>query len=341
MHRSGTSALTGLLRAMGLWAGEMDDFPPADAHNVAGYWEHLGVWAVNEAILRTLGAGWCDVADLDLCRLAEAERTPLRQHARGIVRELDAHGSWVIKDPRLCLLFPLWREVLERPFCILVYRDPLAAARSLARRDGFPLSFGIALWEKYNREALALSRGLPRTLIAYRELLADPAATLQRLMTEMQRQRPEAAPLRPLGPEELRALLSADLSHHAADPEGERQYLTPPQRDLLESLADGSALRLDPVPPLSPGAQELLAAQGLSHRLTVQTQQTARLEGVVAELDAMVSALLESRSWKLGRALTAVPRSLLGRQGVTTAERRDRLLAALRTGPPRRSLPDD
>ncbi len=56
MHRSGTSALTGLLPLLGLWAGEEDDFPPADEHNQAGYWEHRGVWSVDEAILQTLGA---------------------------------------------------------------------------------------------------------------------------------------------------------------------------------------------------------------------------------------------------------------------------------------------
>lgn len=335
MHRSGTSALTGLLRALGLWAGEMDDFPPGDAHNQAGYWEHLGVWAVNEAILQTLGASWCDVADLDLSRLTDAERTPLQQHARGIVRELDAHGSWVIKDPRLCLLFPFWREVLERPFCILVYRDPLSTARSLARRDGFPLSFGIALWEKYNREALAATRGLPRALVSYRELLADPAASVRRLREKM----PEIASLRQPGAEEIRTRLSPELAHHAPDPESERQYLTPPQRALLDSLADGSALGLDPIPPLSSGAQDLLATCGVSERLAAETRRADQLERTMAELDALLSSFLDSPSWKIGRALTAVPRSLLGHKDLTAAERRDRLLAGLRIGRPRRSPP--
>src|SRR5436305_10467411 len=64
MHRSGTSVLTGLLRSLGLWAGEEDDFPPADDHNQAGYWEHRGVWSVDEAIRQTLGASWSETADL-------------------------------------------------------------------------------------------------------------------------------------------------------------------------------------------------------------------------------------------------------------------------------------
>src|SRR5947208_4315093 len=99
MHRSGTSALTGLLRLLGLWAGEEDDFPPPDDHNQAGYWEHQGVWSVDEAILRRLGASWSRVADLDLSRLGKGSRARFEERAREIVRDLDRHGPWVVKDP--------------------------------------------------------------------------------------------------------------------------------------------------------------------------------------------------------------------------------------------------
>src|SRR3954463_8792900 len=85
MHRSGTSALTGLLRLLGLWAGEEDNFPPADDHNQAGYWEHRGVWAVDETILQALGASWSEIADLDLSRLEEEPRARIRERARKIV----------------------------------------------------------------------------------------------------------------------------------------------------------------------------------------------------------------------------------------------------------------
>src|SRR4051812_41037362 len=152
MHRSGTSALTGLLRLLGLWAGEEDDFPPADVHNQAGYWEHRGVWSIDEAILEALGASWSEIADLDLSRLGEGPRARFRGRVRDLVRDLDRHGSWVIKDPRLCLLFPFWRDILERPLCVLIYREPLPVARSLAARDGIPIPCGIALWERYTRE---------------------------------------------------------------------------------------------------------------------------------------------------------------------------------------------
>jgi hypothetical protein len=359
MHRSGTSALTGLLRLLGLWAGEEDDFPSADDHNEAGYWEHRGVWSVDEAILQTLGADWFEVADLDLSRLGEKLRAVFRERARKIVRDLDRHGSWVIKDPRLCLLFPFWREILERPFCVLLYREPLPVARSLAARDGFPLPYGIALWEKYTLEALASTRGLPRVLISHRELMADPEATLRRLYHDLAMYRPEIARLQLPTAEEIRTVLDPALVHHPHDPDAERPYLTFPQLDLLDALANGTALDLDPVPPLSAGAQELLAAhqsllattRDLHDRLTAQSNLAASLheaqDGLLAkyhagaadlhrahawldELDAIVSAILDSRSWKIGRALTTAMGRLLGRSETSASEHRDRLMAKVR-----------
>jgi hypothetical protein len=407
MHRSGTSALTGLLRLMGLWAGEEGDFPPADEHNEAGYWEHRGVWSVDEAILQALGASWSEVADLDLSRLGEGLRTRLTERAREIVRELDRQGSWVVKDPRLCLLFPFWREILEHPFCVLIYREPLPVARSLAARDGFPISYSIALWEKHTRDALASTLGLPRVLLSHRELMADPVATLRRLHGHLARHRPELSRLRLPTAEEIRAVLDPALVHHPHEPETERLYLTPPQLDLLDALADGSALDLNPVPPLSAGARDLLSAyqsrlattRSLRDQLTAQTHRAASLqqaqEGLriahedalasgaadlqgarcalasseadlqrardelasgaadlqrarlaldsgaedlrralfwLDELDTIFSALLDSRSWKIGRALTSAMGRLLGRsQTISAPERRDRLMDEVRS----------
>ncbi len=322
MHRSGTSALTGLLRLLGLWAGEEGDFHPADDHNQAGYWEHRDVWSVDEEILQALGASWSEIADLDLSRLEAGARARFQQRVREIVRDLDRHGSWVIKDPRLCLLFPFWRETLEHPLCVLIYREPLPVARSLAARDGIAIPYGIALWEHYVREALASTRGLPRVLISHQELMADPAATLRRLHRHLVRlDSPPLTRLHVPTAEEIRAVVDPTLVHHPHEPEIERPYLTPPQRDLLDALANGTALDLDPVPPLSAGAKDLLASYQSLHRAL----------SWLDELDAIVSALLDSRSWKIGRALTTAMGRLLGRSQTSALERRDRLMAEVRS----------
>ncbi|MGH3182882.1 MAG: hypothetical protein ACRDOE_13385 [Streptosporangiaceae bacterium] len=49
-------------------------------------------------------------------------------------------------------------------------------ARSLRSRQGFPTSLGLALWERYNREALAALAGHGVYILRYEELLYDPLA---------------------------------------------------------------------------------------------------------------------------------------------------------------------
>ncbi len=61
---------------------------------------------------------------------------------------------WLWKDPRTCLTLPL-REVLN-DFCVVfVVRDAGPVTRSLNRREGWPMSLCYAVWDDYNRRALA------------------------------------------------------------------------------------------------------------------------------------------------------------------------------------------
>jgi len=336
MHRSGTSAVTRVLNMMGLWLGPPDSYPPADAANPTGYWELRDVWALDEAVLAALGTEWWDAAALDVERLGPLAQRHFVQRARHIVDGLDRGGPWVIKDPRLCVLFPLWRRVLERPVCILVHRDPLAVARSLQERDGLSISHGIALWELYNRQALTASLGLPRILVSYRELVDAPEATAERLRRELTRLAgPGAAGLSLPSVDELRAFVAPALDRHPGDPELEGQILTAPQLELRRALADGSALDLDPVPPLSAPALDLLSSFSLLARSTARSSQLAAdreaAERRIDELDRIVDAILASRSWKIGSALTTAFRKLLGRPAApTAAERRESLMDAVR-----------
>lgn len=328
MHRSGTSALTGLLDRLGFYAG------PGD-HLMGEYWEHQELHTIDEEMLAVLGGSWDDVLEIDPRRLGEAARARLLPRARALVHQLDSYGLWVIKDPRLCLLLPFWRELLERPLCILVYRDPLSVARSLAQRDGLPILVGIALWEHYNRAALAASQGLPRVLLGHRELLDDPmaaAARLTRTLTESGRWRLDG--LREISPAEARTLIDSSLQHHAVVPGEELDYLNAAQRELLGSLEDGTVL-LDPVRPLSAGAREILREHGrqsreaAAQRQAVVNVQAALAHSAVERAQALTTALQEIRAATAAATAreTAFTESIQRNEAVFAA--RDKMVAVL------------
>jgi glycosyltransferase involved in cell wall biosynthesis len=289
MHRSGTSALARVLGLMGCHVGREDELAPADEHNPKGYWEREDVWALDERILAAAGASWHDVGGFEIDRLDATTRDEITRAARAVVAELDAHRPWAIKDPRLCLTFPLWRPLIERPVCVLVQRDPLEVTRSLERRDGFPLAAGIALWERHTRDALRHSAGLPRVQAHYERLCAEPTEAVGRLHADLLAAGvPEGVLALPPG-DELRAFLDPALHREKAAPGEVLEHLNPSQRALYERVNGPRALDADPPGPLSAAGRDALDALARARR---QRDADVRLlEGLIADKDRYIVEL--------------------------------------------------
>src|SRR5580704_9384403 len=62
MHRSGTSALTGMLHHLGVALGSR--LMAVTADNPRGYWEHSDIVAIHERLMAALGWGWDDIRSL-------------------------------------------------------------------------------------------------------------------------------------------------------------------------------------------------------------------------------------------------------------------------------------
>lgn len=176
MHRSGTSAVTGVLNDLGV------DFSshllPASSQNPKGYWEHTDVVAIQETFFNMLGRSWDDVRPLPEGWM---EGTPAHLTKKGLtsIYERDFAGSslWGIKDPRLCRLMPLWLPLLAEwkvdPYFILVIRPSEEVIKSLMHRDGMTRDQAQKLWVRYVLEAEKATRGYPRAIVHYRDLVED------------------------------------------------------------------------------------------------------------------------------------------------------------------------
>ncbi len=243
MHRAGTSAITRLINLMGAYLGPEQQLLPATLDNPKGYWERIDVLQLHEWLLDRLGSDWHLTSRIDLASIDPELHETFRQRARLILDDLDKHPIWVMKDPRLCLLLPLWRPLLNQPVCVHIVRHPLATAQSLAKRDDFPLHFGLALWEHYMACALRASAGLPRFAISYEALMAQPAATIQMLYDRLGVNGMPNLHL-PAEPA-IQDFLTDDLQHHRVDDDDAR-WLTPRQRRLWEALRDSRLENLDP-----------------------------------------------------------------------------------------------
>ena len=176
MHRSGTSAATRLVNLLGpatCAPGDMVRGP----WNPSGHFESRSLMHLNNALLTQMGRTWWypPPAGADYDAVAAGITTTPAQGRRALRR---AHRSepWVWKDPRTSVLLPFWRRALgPRLAAVVVVRNPLEVARSLQRRHGLPVAFGVALWERYNRLILAHSAGMPVLVTRYADLVADAA----------------------------------------------------------------------------------------------------------------------------------------------------------------------
>ena len=175
MHRSGTSALASVLDALGLDVGSRDGLMRGDVGNPDGYFEVESVAALDERILAAYGGRW-DIPPLLAPGWAnEVDARRFVTEARTTFDATFAGSHFVLKDPRMSLLMPLWRQaLLDRAAVVVVVRDPAEVAWSLALRDGMAPLTGLALWAAYNRTLLAGLDGLPVHVCHYRELVEHP-----------------------------------------------------------------------------------------------------------------------------------------------------------------------
>jgi hypothetical protein len=179
MHRSGTSALTGALTELGLSLPAPGDLVTGRYDNPV-HNESRALTDVDDAILGALGGTWSAPPALGPGWPRSAALADMTGRARRAAALAFPHPGPVLwKDPRLCLLLPWWQAVLPPPvITVYVWRAPLSVARSLRSRQGFPTSLGLALWDRYNREALAALVGRDVYVLRYEELLREPEASV-------------------------------------------------------------------------------------------------------------------------------------------------------------------
>ena len=145
MHRSGTSLVTHLLHRSGIFAGStLDHIPPA-SDNPEGFWELGELVKLNKVLLYLAGGDWATPPSAE-----SLESIPPPPRTSSVFEYFDGVQNWAIKDPRLCLTFPVIEPALPKKVKIIrVYRPAEAIAKSLAKRNGIHSRRGCQLAQLY------------------------------------------------------------------------------------------------------------------------------------------------------------------------------------------------
>ena len=107
------------------------------------------------------------------------EVAPIKKQLAEIVkRDFAKTDIFGLKDPRMCLLMPVWHQLFQEleiePVFVIPYRHPLEVANSLHKRDGISIPHGLLLWLRYMLEVIVETKNYPRHFVGFDTLLSNP-----------------------------------------------------------------------------------------------------------------------------------------------------------------------
>lgn len=184
MHRSGTSALAGLLHNNNIVMGEESTFiPKPSPENIKGFYENYTFRKLNDHIIEKCGyviKSW----DTYVPQMSANFTTKYRM--KRILRRYDKrYDRWGWKDPRTCLTLSLWLMemrtlgLLNKCKILYISRDPFAVAYSMTKRKNTTYESALRLWLIYSKFSLdsIASFNIDTHYMLYEELCNNPIET--------------------------------------------------------------------------------------------------------------------------------------------------------------------
>jgi len=308
MHRSGTSAFAGVAHHLGVELGS--DLWSGDKANAFGYFEHAPITLVHERLLEAIGHHWYDPTAMPRGWLEGRPSRDAAKELSSLVRQTFAESRfWGIKDPRLCLLMPLWQRLLSGSNsdirCVIACRNPIEVADSLKARDSIHRGHALALWLRYTSSSIRDTIGLKRSVVVYEDLLRDWSGTVRRIAEQLEIDWPR-------NPSAARGDIDRFL-----DAELRRQKVGRSQLDRGDPFESRVALLYD---ALSAGVEapegldtnaapiltDLDRADWFCSALREVVGGTLALRASLAETNERVAEMLNSKSWRYTEPIRAI-----------------------------------
>jgi hypothetical protein len=282
MDRSGTSVATRLIGLLGPRLPPTDDVIAARSENPRGVWESSTLTEFNVRVLQAVGSDDRFPLALESGWEHDPRLDGLRAPARAAVGRVFPVAPWAWKDPLHCLTFAFWRDVVSvDPVVVLVTRNPLEIAASAHSAWGREKIYGLALWERYLRQALEQVRGLPMLVTDYAQLLGDPlgwAATMHRFLASA------GVAVSPVPADEVASYVDPALRHsaHTSDDLLSDGDVSGPQRTLFLVLQDlrGAHDRFEApaLPAETPTTEALFAERRRAFEIKSDLERQLELE---------------------------------------------------------------
>ncbi|WP_202843326.1 hypothetical protein [Luteimonas saliphila] len=304
----------------------------ANANNARGYWESTELMVLHDQILASAGTRWDDWGRFNPDWFKSPVATEFSEKLGAVIdEEYGGTRLLLVKDPRICRFFPLWKQVLDhkeiKPKIILPVRNPFDVAHSLNARDKLGKNRALLLWLRHVLDAEFATRGLDRAFTTYEGLVSDWKVEVARLASDLAIKWPRWSPAAEL---DIADFLTEDLRHYGYPapriaPEDELAVWVSSVYHILKKRSSGDEVEDSEIHTLDRirtqfdstsstygivfKEQEQIARKAsaeLSARLRQEVERTAKLEGDVAQLEQRsrdVTAELQDSKSELDRTL--------------------------------------
>ncbi len=175
--RSGTSLIARILdEVLGVDFGDEADHIPRNHNNPDGYFENAEFLAFNDRVLQAAGGWVLSPPPLNyMQKMAASTRDALVSEATGLLKKYAKNKptfGW--KDPRLSFTLPIWQAACPTMTPIIAFRKPISVLSSIAAQLDRPIESLTDLWFAYYQRVFAYTDGMPRHILSFDDLLADP-----------------------------------------------------------------------------------------------------------------------------------------------------------------------
>jgi hypothetical protein len=248
----------------------------------------------HDAIFSELGSRWDDWRVLTGIT-AKRQETIRRDIGAILKAEYGDAPLFVVKDPRICRIAPLFLEALaEANFNVRVvfpFRNPLEVIGSLWRRNRLRHTDSALLWLRCVLDADIATRANVRSFVSFDTLLMDWNACFRRLSTQLGLSWPAQADMSP----QVEAFL-AESEGPAC--EIDQNHLFPFLKDWIDEVYSALlALQLDPG-----NRAGLVTLDQVRHTLNLATPTLHQLQTEAAhgvELEQQLAGVRASTSWRI------------------------------------------
>lgn len=190
MARSGTSAVTRGLQALGVDLGE--ELTPANHKwNPTGFWEdHEIIYKINNRIFNILNFQPYGIMGIDPQIQNSDQLDAVRKDAIDLLNKRFASTTqWGFKDPSAVKVLAFWQTIFTQCHLhdnyIIALRHPLSVAKSYQALTGLECEVGLLLWLMHMLQALDGTQNHTRIVVSYELLLKNPIKELTRMQRNL------------------------------------------------------------------------------------------------------------------------------------------------------------